>query len=262
MGPAGCGKSTYCFTLQQRALDSARNVIVVNLDPAAENYSYSAYADIRELISVEHVEEELTLGPNGALVYCMEYLLENFEWLEEILCGLLEDDYVIFDCPGQIELYTHYSFMRDFTVALKQLGFQLCGVYLLDSQVLCDPNKYLGGCLSALSTMLQLEIPHVNILTKMDLVKDDTSDNFPDEEDDNFICPDMTQLLEALYVTVPQKFYRLNQALSQLIEDYSLTQFIPLNIQEPESISFVFSQIDQAIQYGEDAEVRDSDILP
>ncbi|EME26826.1 nucleotide binding protein isoform 2 [Galdieria sulphuraria] len=220
MGPAGCGKSTYCFTLQQRALDSARNVIVVNLDPAAENYSYSAYADIRELISVEHVEEELTLGPNGALVYCMEYLLENFEWLEEILCGLLEDDYVIFDCPGQIELYTHYSFMRDFTVALKQLGFQLCGVYLLDSQVLCDPNKYLGGCLSALSTMLQLEIPHVNILTKMDLVKGDTSDNFPDEEDDNFICPDMTQLLEALYVTVPQKFYRLNQVCSSTFRGF------------------------------------------
>ncbi|KAK4525598.1 hypothetical protein GAYE_SCF15G3507 [Galdieria yellowstonensis] len=261
MGPAGCGKSTYCYSLQQRALDSARNVLVINLDPAAENYSYSAYADIKELVSVEQVEEELCLGPNGALVYCMEYLLENFEWLEEILGGLLDNDYVIFDCPGQIELYTHYSFMKDFTVAVKHLGFQLCGVYLLDSQVLSDPSKYLGGCLSALSTMLQLEIPHVNVLSKMDLVKGNTSDDDDlEDEEDSLICPDMTQLLEALSVTAPQMFYRLNQALSQLLEDYSLTQFIPLNIQEPESISFVFSQIDQAIQYGEDAEVRD--VLP
>jgi len=102
--------------------------------------------------------------------------------------------------------------MKDFTVAVKHLGFQLCGVYLLDSQVLSDPSKYLGGCLSALSTMLQLEMPHVNVLSKMDLVKGNTSDDDDlDDEEDSFICPDMTQLLEALSLTAPQMFYRLNQ---------------------------------------------------
>jgi len=30
-------------------------------------------ADIRELISLEDVMEELKLGPNGGLIYCMEY---------------------------------------------------------------------------------------------------------------------------------------------------------------------------------------------
>jgi len=30
-------------------------------------------ADIRELISLDDVMEELGLGPNGGLVYCMEY---------------------------------------------------------------------------------------------------------------------------------------------------------------------------------------------
>mgnify|MGYP002776780065 CR=1 FL=1 len=29
--------------------------------------------DIRELISLEDVMEELQLGPNGGLIYCMEY---------------------------------------------------------------------------------------------------------------------------------------------------------------------------------------------
>ena len=28
-------------------------------------------------------DEELHLGPNGGLVFCMEYLTENFEWLHE-----------------------------------------------------------------------------------------------------------------------------------------------------------------------------------
>lgn len=30
-------------------------------------------ADIRELISLDDVMEELGLGPNGGLMYCMEY---------------------------------------------------------------------------------------------------------------------------------------------------------------------------------------------
>ena len=31
------------------------------------------FADIRELFSLEDVMEEVGLGPNGALMYCMEY---------------------------------------------------------------------------------------------------------------------------------------------------------------------------------------------
>lgn len=33
------------------------------------------FSDIRELVSLEDVMEELGLGPNGGLVYCMEYPL-------------------------------------------------------------------------------------------------------------------------------------------------------------------------------------------
>ena len=29
--------------------------------------------------------EEVDLGPNGGLVYCMEYLVSHIEWLEEQL---------------------------------------------------------------------------------------------------------------------------------------------------------------------------------
>ena len=45
--------------------------------------------------------EEYQLGPNGGLIYCMEYLLANIEWLEEKLSAL-QSHYVIFDCPGQV----------------------------------------------------------------------------------------------------------------------------------------------------------------
>jgi hypothetical protein len=57
-------------------------VHIVNLDPAAESFAYKPALDVRELVTVPDVMEEMELGPNGALVYSMEYLLENLNWLE------------------------------------------------------------------------------------------------------------------------------------------------------------------------------------
>ena len=45
-------------------------------------------------------DKELSFGPNGALVFCMEYLVQNLDWLHEQLSEG-EDDYFLFDCPGQ-----------------------------------------------------------------------------------------------------------------------------------------------------------------
>ena len=37
--------------------------------------------DVKDLICVEDAMEELGLGPNGAMVYCMEFLEKNLDWL-------------------------------------------------------------------------------------------------------------------------------------------------------------------------------------
>jgi hypothetical protein len=42
-------------------------------------------ADIRELISLDDVMEEMEYGPNGGLIFCMEYLLQNLDWLMDQL---------------------------------------------------------------------------------------------------------------------------------------------------------------------------------
>lgn len=39
--------------------------MIVNLDPANEEVPYEADIDIRDLVSLERVMEELDLGPNG-----------------------------------------------------------------------------------------------------------------------------------------------------------------------------------------------------
>lgn len=39
------------------------------------------YADIKDLITLDDVMEEMELGPNGGLLFCIEYLIQNQEWL-------------------------------------------------------------------------------------------------------------------------------------------------------------------------------------
>lgn len=56
----------------------------------------------------------------------MEYLEENLEdWLGEELEAYGDDDYVVFDCPGQIELYSNSSVFRSFTAYLQANGWQV-----------------------------------------------------------------------------------------------------------------------------------------
>ena len=82
IGPAGSGKSTYCELMRNHIETLNRRVHVVNLDPAAEHFRYPVAADIRDLISLEDVMTEMKLGPNGGLIYCMEYLIDNIDWLQ------------------------------------------------------------------------------------------------------------------------------------------------------------------------------------
>lgn len=43
-------------------------------------------------------------------------------------------------------------------------------LYQIDSLFIADPTKFISGVLCSLSAMVQLELPHINVLTKCDLV--------------------------------------------------------------------------------------------
>ncbi|KMT07891.1 hypothetical protein BVRB_6g145870 [Beta vulgaris subsp. vulgaris] len=253
IGPAGSGKSTYCSSLYQHCETMRRTISIINLDPAAENFDYPVAVDIRELINLEDVMEELGLGPNGGLIYCMEELEDNLDdWLTEKLDDFLDDDYLVFDCPGQIELFSHVPVLKNFVEHLKRKNFNVCVVYLLDSQFMTDITKFISGCLSSLSAMVQLEAPHVNILSKMDLVKNK-------KDLDDFLNPEPHMLLSLLNRQMASQFEKLNRALIDLVDEYSMVSFIPLDLRKQNSMQYILSQIDMSIQYGEDADVKVKD---
>lgn len=101
IGPPGSGKTSYCHKISEFYKQLNRKVTIVNLDPANENMLYQPDIDIMKLITVEDVMENLSLGPNGALMYCMEFLETNFDWLLQKIKDS-STNYFLFDCPGNV----------------------------------------------------------------------------------------------------------------------------------------------------------------
>lgn len=94
------------------------------MDPANEVLPYEAAVDIADLVSAEAVASELSLGPNGSLLYAMEFLEKNISWLEKKL-EEHKDKYILFDFPGQIELYTHNECIRNIVQKLLRKGYRV-----------------------------------------------------------------------------------------------------------------------------------------
>ncbi|CAH8856036.1 unnamed protein product [Trichobilharzia szidati] len=299
IGPPGSGKTTYCSAMYDFLTRLGRKVAVINLDPANDSLPYPCSINLSDLIRLDEVMDYLGLGPNGGLIYCMEYLYTNRRWLADQLAVLKQKEskiYLIFDLPGQVELYTHHPCMRQLICYLTDkpfistttsniqrlclpstvdssvssvgdsphcLDLRLTSVHLVDSHYCSDAGKFISCVLTSLSSMLQLSMPHVNILSKADLIeqygeldfnldfftevldlkylidrlhKTNTHDNDDDGGDDN----------EDFFNT---KYKRLNQAIIELIQDRSLVQFLLLDIQDLSHMERVMRYVDRANGY-------------
>ncbi|GAW10866.1 hypothetical protein EKO27_g8891 [Xylaria grammica] len=285
MGPAGAGKSTFCASLITHLQLNRRSAFYVNLDPAAETFEHSPDLDIKDLISLEDVMEEMGLGPNGGLIYCFEFLMENLDFLTDALDSLTEEYLIIFDMPGQIELYTHVPILPALVRFLTRTGsldIRMCAAYLLEATFVVDRAKFFAGTLSAMSAMIMLEVPHINILSKMDLVKDQVRK----KDLKRFINPDsglldddpaevarraaegknaLDEQEEDATADIQNKdtlmrgtgFRRLNKAVAELIESFSMISYLKLDVQDEDSVGAILSYIDDCIQYHEAQEPRE-----
>ncbi|RDW88855.1 transcription factor fet5 [Coleophoma crateriformis] len=273
MGPAGAGKSTFCSSLITHLRNNRRSCFYVNLDPAAEEFAHEPDLDIKDLISLEDVMEEMGLGPNGGLIYCFEFLMENLDFLTEALDPLTEEYLIIIDMPGQIELYTHIPILPALVRHLTRTGaldISLCAAYLLEATFVVDRAKFFAGTLSAMSAMIMLEVPHVNILSKMDLVKGQVGKRelkrFLDPDSSLLDDDEMTAGIEDDGPADPtdnaammrgSSFKRLNKAVAGLIDSFSMVSYLKLDVQDEDSVGSILSYIDDAIQYHESQEPKE-----
>ncbi|PSK59437.1 hypothetical protein B9Z65_3761 [Elsinoe australis] len=269
IGPPGSGKSTYCDGVQQffNAID--RKCSIVNLDPANDRTSYPCALDIRDLVPLEDVMEQEELGPNGGVLYALEELEHNWSWMEEAL-DVMKEDYLIIDCPGQVELFTHHTSLPTIFHRLEKLGYRLIIIQLLDSHTLTRPTLYISSLLLSLRSMLNLPYPCINVLSKIDnLSKTEplpfNLEYYTEVQDLNFLLPhleaeqagvslstlssdptiDPDSVLESVRAR-NIKWTRLNEALIQLIEDFGLVNFQPLAVEDKASMVSLVRAIDRA----------------
>lgn len=310
-GPPGAGKTTYCTGMQEYLRLLGRKAWVINLDPANEvpkkrplpkgdeeggkeeeeetsGLPYDALLDVCEsVVNLSSVMKQLGLGPNGGLVYCMEYLEAHVDEVVEMIRERLEDDtYLIFDLPGQVELYTNGTAVpRLLQELVKVLDLRLVAIQLIDSHYCTEPANFLSAALLGTTTMLRLELPTVSILSKIDLLAnygplpfsldfftecqdlqrllpflqggngdEDQGDNRID--DLNFNDDDYTEdpdYQAARRRTRASPFFRkhakLHRVLAEVVEDFGLLSFIPLDISSAESVGRVVARIDKCNGY-------------
>ena len=251
IGPAGSGKSTYCKIIQDHAYNNKRIIKVINLDPAAEIFKYKCDLDIRELININDVMNKQKLGPNGALLYCMEYLYDHIDFLDDYFNNNGDNMYYLIDCPGQLELYSHSDIMKKITNYLKKNGFSIVSIFCLDCTFLQEQSKFISGNVLSLATMIQMELPHLTIMTKCDLI---SKTKLYNKIEDGIETGD---LIKELSPMMGKKMSKLNNVLINFVENYSLVQFNTLNLNDEESISAVLYNADNVLQYFESQEPRE-----
>mmetsp|Transcript_671 Transcript_671/g.735 ORF Transcript_671/g.735 Transcript_671/m.735 type:complete len:397 (-) Transcript_671:64-1254(-) len=323
VGPPGSGKTTYCNGMQQYLRLIGRETLVVNLDPANEyqpssndddestnnerqdtkdsstddapqqqsHLPYDTLLDSSEdVINLSSAMDQLNLGPNGGLVYCMEYMEHHLDELLQLLRSRLtaydpHPPYLLFDFPGQVELYTHCTCVQVILARLvKELDLRLCAVHLVDAHSCTDAAKFISTALLSTTTMLRLELPAVNVLSKIDLIGQYGPESMPFQLDFFMECQELNRLLPfmegeggggqhrseketelqwrieedeeyrmARERTRNSTFYKRHQKLHlqlcEVIDDFSLLCYMPLNINDAESVGRVVAKIDKCNGY-------------
>lgn len=249
IGPAGSGKTTYCNGMSQFLNLIGRKTAVINLDPANDNLPYECAVNIEDLVKLEDVMSQYDLGPNGGLVYCMDYLEKNIDWLQDKLRPLIKDHYLLFDFPGQVELFTLHSNAKNVILEMvNKWDYRLTAVHLVDAHLCSDPGKYVSALLVSLSTMLHLELPHINVLSKIDLIESYGKlafnlDFYTDVQDLSYLQEYLDRDPRSA------KYRKLTKVLCEVVEDYGLVSFTTLNIQDKESVMDLLKIVDKSNGY-------------
>ncbi|MHC1586643.1 MAG: ATP/GTP-binding protein [Candidatus Hecatellaceae archaeon] len=171
MGTAGSGKTSLVASFKDWLERAGFKVACVNLDPGCEMLPYQARLDVRSWITSRRIMEEEGLGPNGAMVRAMERLMElEREILSRV--SMLEADYLLFDTPGQAEIFLFRSSGVKLVSSLKKLNPTI-GVYLVDSELAVRGVVGLtASLLLGLASQLWVGLEGFLAFSKADLIKD------------------------------------------------------------------------------------------
>ena len=144
---------------------------------------------------------------------------------------------------------------------------QLVVVHLTDSIILSRPSLYVSSLLLALRSMLQMDLPHLNVLTKIDNLRNYPNlpfnlDYYTEVQDLQYLLPHLNRE-QTSGIPGPttaganedvdpdddeptSKFSALNKAIVELVEDFALVGFETLAVEDKKSMMTLLRAIDRA----------------
>ena len=244
IGSAGSGKSAltgaFLGWMQRQGYDA----VTVNLDPGIEDAPYVPDVDIREWIKLKDIMEEYGVGPNGAQIIAADMLAMNTGEMKEIIDSF-ETDYVIFDTPGQMELFT---LRQSGKVLVDSFGAERSIIgYLYDPVISKTSSGFITLMLQAASVQVRFNVPFMGILTKSDLLKDE------ELEEIVIWSQDFMELDTAIHDEMPTLRNQLNiEFLSALRSFDSCQKLIPASSKYGSGMEDIYNSVQQIYYGGED----------
>jgi len=180
----------------------------INLDPAAKYIPFTSSIDIRDTVNYIEVMRQHKLGPNGAILTCLNLFATKFD---QVMCILerrafgsssldgsnkreeeddvkdndvveeetvntssivspLPLDYILIDTPGQIEAFTWSASGTIVTSALATT-FPTVLAFVVDTpRCAASVHTFMSNMLYACSMLYRARLPMVIVLNKIDIV--------------------------------------------------------------------------------------------
>ncbi|KAL7543901.1 hypothetical protein ACHAXR_013424 [Thalassiosira sp. AJA248-18] len=170
--------------------DSSRVGYAINLDPAAKYVPFTSSIDIRDTVDYLEVMRQHKLGPNGAILTCLNLFATKFDQV----MGILEHrafgsnavaatvdsldppstksplDYILIDTPGQIEAFT-WSASGTIVTSSLATAFPTVLAFVVDTpRCAASVHTFMSNMLYACSMLYRAKLPMVVVLNKTDVV--------------------------------------------------------------------------------------------
>jgi len=244
IGTAGSGKSTLTHNFKQWIGLCGLDAITVNLDPGAENLPYKPDVDIRDWISLKEIMDSYGLGPNGAQIACADMLALNTSDIKKSIESF-KADYVLMDTPGQLELFVFREAGKYIIQFLNPERSIIA--YLVDYALAKTATGFVSQLLLSISTNFRLGYPHINILSKADMLTDEELELVTRWSD----TPE--ELGDAILNEKASVYREMSEGLLQLIDGFgNQTRLYPTGKEDFFGIEDLYTSIQLQFEGGED----------
>ena len=171
LGMAGSGKTTFVEKLEEEIANKDKESYIINLDPAVMDTLYEPNLDIRDTVKYKEVMTSNNLGPNGAILTCLNLFSTNIDKVISILEPKKDLDFIVIDTPGQLEVFS-WSASGKLIADSFSLLYPSILIYIIDMPRCNNPNTFSSNMLYALSIMYKMKLPLLIAFNKSDLAKD------------------------------------------------------------------------------------------